>query len=58
MATYTITLTDTPEDDSVAVSLASDGILMTDEDSKAFQLAAFVIDAIQSLEGQEDGTIH
>lgn len=58
MATYIITLTDTPEDDSVAISLSSDGILMTDENSKAFQLAAFVIDAIQSLEGQEDETVH
>lgn len=57
MSEYTIKLKDvTNEDgeDNVAVSFSSDNMEMVNEESKAFQLAAYVLDCIQSLEGVSD----
>jgi hypothetical protein len=57
MSEYTIKLKDvTNEDgeDNVAVSFSSDNMEMVNEESKAFQLSAYVLDCIQSLEGVSD----
>lgn len=51
MSEYTITLKDTEDGENVAVSFSSENMEMVNEESKAFQLAAYVLDCIQSLEG-------
>jgi len=57
MSEYTIKLKDVTNEegeDNVAVSFSSDNMEMVNEESKAFQLAAYVLDCIQSLEGVSD----
>jgi hypothetical protein len=58
MSSYIIRLKDTPSGDSVSISFESEGLELSDESSKAFQLSAYVLDAIQSLEDQVDATQH
>lgn len=54
MTDYTIQLKDKLDDNgeaTVAVSFSSSDMELVHEESKAFQLAAYVLDCIQSLEG-------
>ncbi len=53
MPAYIIKVRDTDDLSNVKVSFESDGIDLVDEDSKAFQLCAYILDCVQSLE--EDG---
>ena len=41
MASYTMRLKDTEENDSVSVSFESDSLELVNEESKAFQLSAY-----------------
>jgi len=57
MSEYTVKLKDVINEEgepNVAVSFSSDNMEMVNEESKAFQLAAYVLDCIQSLEGVAD----
>jgi hypothetical protein len=57
MTEYTIKLKDVTNEDgeeNVAVSFSSDAMELVNEKSKAFQLAAYILDCVQSLEGAAD----
>ena len=58
MATYTRRLKDTEENDSVSVSFESDSLELVDEESKAFQLSAYILDCVQSLEESSKNASH
>jgi hypothetical protein len=58
MASYTIRLRDTEENDSVKVSFEAEELELVDEESKAFQLSAYVLDCIQSLEDSANHVTH
>ena len=57
MSEYTIKLKDVISEEgeaNVAVSFSSDQMEMVNEESKAFQLSAYILDCVQSLEGASD----
>ena len=58
MPAYNIKVRDTEDGENVKVSFESEGKDIVDEESKAFQLCAYILDCIQDLEGGDDETVH
>ncbi len=58
MANYIIRLNDSEDKESVSVSIESDGLHLAEENSKAFQLSAYALDCIQSLEEKAKNATH
>tara|TARA_R100000365_G_C2748096_1_gene78863 strand:+ start:8850 stop:9026 length:177 start_codon:yes stop_codon:yes gene_type:complete len=58
MPAYIITVKDTEDLANVKVSFESEGMELVDEESKAFQLCAYILDCIQHLEGADNATQH
>jgi len=58
MPAYNIKVRDTEDGENVKVSFESEGMDIVDEESKAFQLCAYILDCIQDLEGGDDETVH
>lgn len=60
MPSYVIRIEDSEDLASVRVMFEAEGIDIVDEDSKAFQLCAYLLDCVQGLEDDyiDDTTIH
>ncbi len=58
MSAYIIRVKDTEDGSNVKVSFESEGIDIVDEESKAFELCAYILDCVQDLDGDEDATVH
>lgn len=54
MPAYIIRVKDTEDLTNVKVSFESEDIDIVDEDSKAFQLCAYILDCVQDLDGDEE----
>jgi|TARA_B110000908_G_scaffold56750_1_gene69081 hypothetical protein len=58
MPGYTIRISDAEDNENVKVSFEAEGLDIVDEESKAFQLCAYLLDCVQTLEGDEDNVTH
>lgn len=54
MPAYIIRVKDTEDLTNVKVSFESEDMEIVDEDSKAFQLCAYILDCVQDLDGDEE----
>ncbi len=54
MPAYIIRVKDTEDLTNVKVSFESEDMDIVDEDSKAFQLCAYILDCVQDLDGDEE----
>ena len=55
MSSYIIRVKDTEDNSNVKVSFESEGIDIVDEESKAFELCAYILDCVQDIGGEETG---